>query len=40
MYGGRANRWRDPEVRPLLLSTAEKRQLTAFLRALSGLVTP
>jgi cytochrome c peroxidase len=39
-HGGRANPWRDPEVRPLQLSTAEKRQLTAFLRALSGHVTP
>lgn len=34
--GGRPNPSLDPEIRPLRLTTAEKTQLVAFLRALSG----
>jgi cytochrome c peroxidase len=34
--GGRPNPALDPEIRPLRLDTAEKAQLAAFLRALSG----
>lgn len=36
--GGRANPSLDPEIRPLRLTSDEKRQLTAFLRTLSGQV--
>jgi cytochrome c peroxidase len=34
--GGRPNAALDPEVRPLGLSEAEKRDLIEFLRVLSG----
>jgi cytochrome c peroxidase len=34
--GGRANPSLDPEIRPLRLTAAEKQQLVAFLRTLSG----
>ena len=34
--GGTPNPWLDEEIRPLRLSPAEKRQLIAFLRALTG----
>lgn len=37
--GGRPNPLLDPELRPLRLTAPEKRQLTAFLGALSGVVT-
>jgi cytochrome c peroxidase len=37
--GGRANPHRDPELRPLRLLPAERRQLIAFLRSLSGTIT-
>jgi cytochrome c peroxidase len=36
--GGRANLDRDPELRPLQLSTEDKQALIAFLQALSGSV--
>ena len=36
--GGRPNPTIDPEIRPLKLSTDEKRQLVAFLGSLSGKV--
>jgi cytochrome c peroxidase len=36
--GGRANPDRDPELRPLQLSSEDKRALTEFLRSLSGSV--
>jgi cytochrome c peroxidase len=34
--GGVANPWLDEEIRPIELSPAEKRQLIAFLRSLTG----
>lgn len=34
--GGNQNPWLDPELRPLQLSTDDKRALVAFLRSLSG----
>lgn len=37
--GGRANPHRDPELRPLHLLPAEKRQLVGFLRSLSGTIS-
>ena len=37
--GGRSNPLLDPELRPLRLTAREKRQLVAFLQALSGTVT-
>lgn len=37
--GGRPNPLLDPELRPLRLTAAEKQQLIAFLRAVSGVVT-
>ena len=36
--GGRANPNRDPEIRPLRLTTAETRALVAFLGSLSGTI--
>jgi len=36
--GGRVNPDRDPELRPLQLSTEDKQALIAFLQALSGSV--
>jgi cytochrome c peroxidase len=36
--GGIGNPYRDPELRPLQLTPAEKQALEAFLRALSGVV--
>jgi cytochrome c peroxidase len=35
--GGRANENLDPEIRPLRLTTGEKRALLAFLRSLNGM---
>jgi len=37
--GGRPNPTLDAAIKPLKLSIAEKRNLSAFLRALSGTVT-
>ena len=37
--GGRSNPALDPELRPLRLTAREKRQLVAFLQALSGTVS-
>ena len=36
--GGRANPYLDPEIRPLRLTTPEKRALVAFLGGLSGTI--
>lgn len=36
--GGRRNPAQDPEIRPLRLTSAEKRALVAFLKSLSGTV--
>jgi cytochrome c peroxidase len=36
--GGRSNPAQDPEIRPLKLTSAEKRALVAFLKSLSGTV--
>jgi cytochrome c peroxidase len=36
--GGRPNPYRDPELRPLRLTAAEKQALLAFLRALRGTI--
>jgi cytochrome c peroxidase len=36
--GGRRNPAQDPEIRPLQLTSAEKRALVAFLKSLSGTV--
>src|SRR5262245_22525710 len=36
--GGRSNPAQDPEIRPLRLTSAEKRALVAFLKSLSGTV--
>jgi cytochrome c peroxidase len=37
--GGRPNPLLDTELRPLALTVPEKRQIVAFLRALSGVIT-
>ena len=34
--GGNRNRYIDPEIRPLHLSPAEKEEIVAFLRCLTG----
>jgi cytochrome c peroxidase len=38
--GGRSNSYQDPAIRPLELTTRERRTLRAFLRALSSRQTP
>ena len=40
VQGGHANPHLSPEIRPLVLTDAEKRDLLAFLDALNGDVTP